>query len=941
MATIVRGLVLLALWAVTSGCEDGERSPVEDTPDAAAAPLPWFGRTRGGAVVLSRDERIAVVVSRSTGIVTVYTLDPGAALDALVTTERTELDLGAGTEPWAAVIGRDGDTAYVISRQAQTVTRIVDLRGTPKLDGALSVGSEPTSIVISPTGCRLFVANWGNGTISVVPTPECTNESDFIKQDLVTIDLNPALVSTGVLGDVSPRRGLAHPRALALSDDGDELDDETLYATEFFSMPRPEAEVSDGPGYVFDRNRQGFVYPIPLSTREPGAPIPIAPIADTGFLDSDGEVTGCFPNQLYAAAVSGNRLFVTSMCASPAGPLGPSKAMTPENFKTVMHSAVFVIDTDVQQELPDQRQLLTQELEQRYVADAVEHMRMPLIPNDLDFTGPLDSDSHARTGCMTALGADAVFCARYDEDGRLQDLGLPSWRDRRFIDLRTQLGQSAARLPVGIAISPTRGYALVASETTQSLSVLDLEAGTMPRLVGPLEGERAAEILDSPLTEGRALFATGLDAWSFKGEARVSCEGCHPDGLSDGVTWFFPRGPRRTISTAGSYDPDGQRRVMLWTGNIDEIHDVEVIVRSVAGGAGAILWDYARPATNAHRLVYDGNPMAAGKHTSMLHNNLNGSIKRLLEPLPGGASCSEEDASCDHGAAEDWDDIDAFIASVRAPRAPTISEAEQAQRARGAELFRTGRCAGCHGGPAWTLSRVFYTPGREENGELPFSAPPDGVITDAQLGRLRTQTYSVPEPYRSLNPPGVSGTATLRLFDPPIGRDRVEHLYGTDDPDDPDDYNSAVTHRRDQINCVLRAVGTFPVQPAPPEVNSEGIVPAGSTSPVRELRQDMQDKSLADGKSGFNIPSLVGVAAGAPYFHAGNARTLEELFDPTFAGHYRALAPKDFLDESDPVGRSAQIDDLVAFLLAIGDTTMVEEPEPADDLCVRAANAAP
>ena len=52
------------------------------------------------------------------------------------------------------------------------------------------------------------------------------------------------------------------------------------------------------------------------------------------------------------------------------------------------------------------------------------------------------------------------------------------------------------------------------------------------------------------------------------------------------------RGPRRTISTACSRT-NHNRRVMLWTGNIDEIHDIERhLVRSVAGGMGEILWTY-------------------------------------------------------------------------------------------------------------------------------------------------------------------------------------------------------------------------------------------------------------------------------------------------------------------------------------------------------------
>ena len=152
------------------------------------------------------------------------------------------------------------------------------------------------------------------------------------------------------------------------------------------------------------------MYPIPLS--EGGAvedPIAIAPSTTPGSPTPAEATTGCFPNQLYAAAAAGDRLFVTSMCTSPEGPLGPA-ADDPTNlanFKTLVHPAVFVIDTRKNQELPKQHRLLTQELEQRYADDPMATRRMPLIPNDIDFTPPAASGADAnqpRTGCVTAHG---------------------------------------------------------------------------------------------------------------------------------------------------------------------------------------------------------------------------------------------------------------------------------------------------------------------------------------------------------------------------------------------------------------------------------------------------------------------------------------------------------------------------------------------------------
>jgi cytochrome c peroxidase len=94
---------------------------------------------------------------------------------------------------------------------------------------------------------------------------------------------------------------------------------------------------------------------------------------------------------------------------------------------------------------------------------------------------------------------------------------------------------------------------------------------------------------------------------------------------------------------------------------------------------------------------------------------------------------------------------------------------------------------------------------------------------------------------------------------------------------------------------------------------------------VLEVRQDMStpaegSMSTATTRRGYNTPSLLGAVAGAPYFHAGNARTLEELFDPMFAGHYQSAIAQVFAPSA------ADIRALIAFLLSI------DEDHPPDVL---------
>lgn len=118
----------------------------------------------------------------------------------------------------------------------------------------------------------------------------------------------------------------------------------------------------------------------------------------------------------------------------------------------------------------------------------------------------------------------------------------------------------------------------------------------------------------------------------------------------------------------------------------------------------------------------------------------------------------------------------------------------------------------------------------------------------------------------------------------------------------------------EQIQCVLRPVGTF--GSGPPEVS------------VRELRQDMitAAQGNADSGRGFNPPSLLGTQVGAPFFHAGNARTLEELLDDTlFSAHHRSAIANVFVPTED------QKRQLVAYMLSIDESTATTPIPPKGD----------
>ena len=831
--------------------------------------------TQGSAVVLSDDGKYAVATNRTAGRVSVFSLALGSPTPA---TKVADIDVGKDAEPWAAVFGADDSTAFVILRKTQRVVRIKDVRGTPFLDSNwVGTGSEPTGLARTPSGSHLLVANSAEGTVTKVNTSGWKAEE--------TVDLNPALSASGLLGPDAPARpALARPRALVVTDDGDCDDgDESVWVTEFFSQARTDALPADDS--QFDVGRQGVVYSFGLGDKHKGKHkhpqdavtlTLLAPTDDTGFVDSKGGKTGCFPNQLYAAAINDGRVYVTGVCSSPKGPIGGDAMFVPpgtavSNFKTQVHAAVYVIDTSSGQELTGQRVLLPKVFTDFFDSQGTPDTgarRIPLIPNDIGFV------PGSNEALISGYGSDAVFRVVYNDDGSLKEVGSPG---QGFFNLLAPGGGVATgTLPIGVAATRENGkpFALVLNANSRNLSVLDIDAGSVAAAVAATDPPSTPEEIAA--NRGARFFVTGTGRWSLNAQSWNSCESCHPDGLSDNVTWFFARGPRNTTSMDATYDPHNpsQRRLLNWTAIQEEVHDFELNTRDNSGGVGAIVWALSMPPVINDRIIFQAGVMPIGTQlvTATPQNNLNGSV---ISMMPGGPTQPNT-------LLEDWNEIDTFFrVGIRSPRAPISLDPADVEAGR--KLFETDNCAGCHAGTNFTQSKVFYTPGETNNNPM--------------TGLLRSVMYTLPAIFpAALNPPAqATGSATLRA-------------------------PAALGAGNDQIQCAVRSVGTFPA------MGTGGIVPYGVT--VKEVRSDMV--TLAQGATGFNIPSLLNMVTGAPYFHAGNARTLEEALGDVFATHRTSLS-------AGFTPSQTELRQLVAFLLSIDETTYpVSSPlSEKFDLCTR------
>jgi DNA-binding beta-propeller fold protein YncE len=968
-----RSTLAMGIFVMLAGCSSGSNGtgPI-GTPDASpgdgssALPDASMGEagkpkvsttpSHGSTIALTGDDSRLVVANHDVGTATVFSVDYAAATQP---TLNKLAEIAVGSEPSAVAVHPDGDTAFVLSRKDQKLVKITGLLTTPVKAAEVAVGSEPTGMAMTPLGSMVWVANWVDGTLMGIHSDTMTVAT--------TIDLNAALAAAPYLGaGVTSRPAIAHPRALAITNNGDTVeDDETIYVAEFFAQQKVPL-ASDGSNA--DVAKVGIVYKIPLATKAVSL-IELPPMTDMGFQDHTGGMAGCFPNQLHTINIQGGFGYIMSTCASPKAPIGlftgPAAAsckadatcpgaatgscggLLKGTCKTMMTTAC-VVDADcpgaavggcmggvagickttcaadavcganggkcvptagtdptvggvcagnpadIQTttapvvsiiDLGGSKTIATVNFAKEFSKyfdqlgmpdDATR--RIPLLPADVGFV------PGTVTAYVPAYGADAVF--RVDFDATYASAAIDSVGDPKnpFMSLFSAAIDPShnGQLPSGIAVAhathtmgSTVRYAFTANDHTRNVTVLDLAAQEIAGLTAGTPTTAAASAPATDATEiaqleGKRKFITGLGRWSWKGQAWQGCSNCHSDGLTDNVTWYLGRGPRQSpnldasfVKAAWAKNDATDYRINSWQGTQDEIADHEGAIRSLSGGVGAIVKDTALAFTS--RLDV---PNQTG---------LNGSSLAVADPANPGHFPSAS-------VLTDWQQIVAWARIVRSPHKP--SNLDPAKVTAGQALFTGANCQGCHGGPLWTISQVFYAP------------DPTGVTNN----KLKTLSWST-----AVHQSGFP-TALLPVLDtlptPPMGLTYSGQTMR---------YSGNKPALYDEMTCALRPVGTYGV--------------AQAEAGIGELRGDMitPAQGFEPDCAGFNVPPLLNAVTGAPYFHAGNALSLEAMFSPTFQAHYQALAPG-FLADTDSA-RADHVASLIQFILSIdGDTTPMAIP---------------
>ncbi len=538
------------------------------------------------------------------------------------------------------------------------------------------VGDEPSSVVIHPDDTTAFVANRADGTVVKISnyftSPSITGTVS-LGSEPTGIALSPrgdklvvaefaegrvALVETASMS-VKAFVPMTSPRAVAISNNGDQNDnDERVVVTEFYGRPTgPEASDSSRTGAVRLFNLNGLT-DAGTVLFEPANPGDFAPTVSTA------------PNQLASVAIAGDRFYVTAVAASPDG----TPAFNQNVFPFVLVGSVSTASKVAAISLADNIKSQVTSPTKNFMADLIDVA--PVGNSILYFLGR-GADAVQRvvvTGDSSlALGSTAPAVQQIDllGNGCKNPIGLVTPNDT----------SDSKKMYVNCLVSRTA--TVVALD--QQKAVTKIQASAPP----------AAGSLEARINNGQRFYFTARGRWSK--DTWSSCGSCHPDGLSDNITWRFPTGPRQSISMDGTFSHSGgklKQRILNWTAERDEIMDFERNTRLVSNGLGAITNGVCGGDLSGENIV-SLNPADA--------TDPQGLKVQLRLPVQ-----EVQDNPANNVCVKDWDDITEFTKTIRPPKARRTLDA--ASISKGRDVFVEGKCQNCHGGQGWSLSRVFVDP---------------------------------------------------------------------------------------------------------------------------------------------------------------------------------------------------------------------------------------
>jgi YVTN family beta-propeller protein len=615
----------------------------------------------------------AVAVSNNDKLIVQVNPDDDSVSFINTATDTRTAKLAVGNEPASVVIGPDDKTAFVANRADATVMKITGID-----TGNPSV-TATVQVGSEPTG------------IALSPTGAKLVVTEFAEGRVSLIDTASMTVTTS--------KPVYSPRAVAISNNGDTNDnDEKVVVTEFYGTPTGQEAT--------DSSRIGKVDLFNLNGLSEAGTVSFDPISPGAFVP-----TATSPNQLASVAIFGDKFFVTAVGASPDG----TPKFNENVFPLLLIGQVSTASKIATISIADAIKAQVTASPKFFMADLID---VATVGDSILYLLGRGADAVQRVvltgGSSVTLGSTTPPVQQIDllGGGCKNPIGLVTPNDT----------SDSKKMYVNCWVSRTA--TVVALD--QQKAVTKIQSADLPA-IGSVEAK---------VNNGERFYFTGRGRWSQ--EAWSSCGTCHPDGLSDNITWRFPTGPRQSISMDGTFSHGfgtQKERILNWTAERDEIIDFERNTRLVSGGLGAVTTGTcATPPANdiSGETILNLNPNNVGVKPPATDDKqgllvqLGLPVQEVQDGIVTGPSC-----------VKDWDDIDAFVKTIRPPKGRRTLDA--ASVTRGEAAFREGSCQNCHGGPGFSLSRRFYTPSSATNdalSKLDFVAPGHTKMIQAELASV-------------------------------------------------------------------------------------------------------------------------------------------------------------------------------------------------------------
>lgn len=661
--------------------------------------------TTSSPIALSADGSLLWVVSPDDDTVAVIRTDTNALIKTIT----------VGDEPQSVAVDPNNTFAYVANAASNTVTVIritsaspaafvADVDQSAGVGGSITTGAEPWNVVISPDGLRVYVANSGQDTITVI---NALNRNVIGNIDLRDSPCNGATALE--------RQRHFQPRGMAVTvpaPDGAAQ----LYVTRFLSFVRAGGVQGD------DNGKEGVVCRVDVDTNAGAAGTPVAAIAlapsVTGFtIDANGDgtpdATSAYPNQLQSIVIRGGQAYLPNIASSPSRPL---------RFNVDTHAYVNRI-TGIGGAEQDAGAL------NLHLGARVPEAGRPRLFFANPWAIAFPTESGAGSAYAVSAGSDLLVKLTVSAQGELGFTGGDS--TTRAIDLNdpdnpATSGDNAGKNPLGIAISGDGATAYVMNYVSRNVSVVDLASDSVVGVVrtGNLPPPGT---LDEIIQVGKEIFFSARGLFDRPAGTTVStrdrlssegwqnCASCHFAGLTDGTIWQFGTGPRKSVPLNGTWDPSNpdDQRILNYSAIFDEVQDFEANIRNVSGPGN--LPNTSPPQLDPnHGLIFGATINDAPAAVPPLINLANGGRPQHTVTLPGAGRGPI--AALD--AMKEW-----VRFGIRTPNGPlTTAEltrgggagaggANAADVEAGRLLFFRAGCQSCHGGGKWSNStKDFVSP---------------------------------------------------------------------------------------------------------------------------------------------------------------------------------------------------------------------------------------